>query len=46
MIIRHCDRPFSSVDDMDESLLEKWNDRVKQNDTIYILGDLFAIIHL
>ena len=40
-IIKHCNRPFSSVDEMDKSLLEKWNNRVKKNDTVYILGDLF-----
>jgi calcineurin-like phosphoesterase family protein len=26
---------------MDETMLEKWNDCVKQHDTVYILGDLF-----
>jgi len=40
-IIRHCSRPFSSVAEMDASLLENWNSCVGQNDTVYILGDLF-----
>ena len=40
-IIHHCNRPFSSVDDMDDMLLENWNNCVGQNDTVYILGDLF-----
>lgn len=40
-IIKHCDRPFPSVDEMDRHLLEQWNKRVKKNDTVYILGDLF-----
>ena len=26
---------------MDESLLDNWNARIKQNDTVYILGDMF-----
>jgi calcineurin-like phosphoesterase family protein len=40
-IIKHCNRPFESVADMDVYLLEQWNERVGGNDTIYILGDLF-----
>ena len=40
-IIKHCNRPFSSVDEMDKQLLEQWNRRVKKQDTVYILGDLF-----
>lgn len=39
-IIRHCDRPFESVDEMDEVILQRWNAKVKPNDTVYILGDL------
>ena len=40
-IIRHCSRPFSSVIEMDKSLLENWNSCVGQNCTVYIIGDLF-----
>ena len=40
-IIRHCGRPFSSAEEMDASLLEKWNSCIDQHDTVYILGDLF-----
>ena len=39
-IIKHCDRPFSSADDMDEHLISCWNARVRSSDTVYILGDL------
>ena len=38
-IIQHCGRPFCSVEEMDQALLENWNRRVRTNDTIYILGD-------
>lgn len=38
-VIRFCDRPFSSVEEMDEALIENWNNRVTNNDTVYILGD-------
>jgi len=38
-VIRYCERPFTSVQEMDEALIENWNDVVKPKDTIYHLGD-------
>ena len=38
-VIEYCNRPFDSVEEMNETLIKNWNDRVKKNDTIYILGD-------
>lgn len=38
-IIEYCLRPFSSVEIMDEVLIDRWNMAVKPNDTIYHLGD-------
>lgn len=40
-IIRLCGRPFSSVREMDEILMENWNRRITDADTVYIVGDLF-----
>ena len=40
-IIRLCDRPFKTQEEMDEVLFSKWNSKIKDNDTVYILGDLF-----
>ena len=39
-IIRHCNRPFASVEDMDEALIGNWNAKVTDGDTVHILGDL------
>lgn len=39
-IIRHCNRPFASVEEMDEALIKNWNAKVTNGDTVYILGDL------
>jgi len=43
-IIRHCDRPFASVQEMDEALLDGTNSLVAPSDTLYHLGD-FARYH-
>jgi calcineurin-like phosphoesterase family protein len=32
-------RDFSSVDEMNETIISNWNSKVKQNDTVYHLGD-------
>ena len=33
-------RPFVSIDEMNEVLISRWNQVVKPNDTVYVLGDL------
>lgn len=38
-IIRHCSRPFTSVGEMDEKLIQNWNKKVHNDDTVYIVGD-------
>lgn len=38
-IIKYCDRPFDSVDDMNETLIENWNRVVGEDDLIFCLGD-------
>lgn len=38
-IIKYCDRPFATIDEMDEVLITEWNKVVSPNDTIYHLGD-------
>ena len=38
-IIKYCQRPFSSVEEMDEAIISRWNAVVKPKDTIYHLGD-------
>lgn len=39
-IILYDKRPFSSIEEMNESLIKKWNDKVGENGIIYFLGDL------
>ena len=38
-IIKFDERPFDSVEEMDEKLINNWNKKVKREDTTYILGD-------
>lgn len=40
-VITFCNRPFSSVQDMEECLVLSWNKAVRENDTVYVLGDVF-----
>jgi calcineurin-like phosphoesterase family protein len=38
-IIRLCKRPFGSVEEMNETLVARWNETVAPGDTVYHLGD-------
>ena len=33
-------RPFSTIEEHDEALITNWNSVVKDNDTVYVLGDV------
>ena len=38
--INMCERPFETVEEMNETLIKNFNQCVKKNDTVYILGDI------
>ncbi len=38
-IIQYVTRPFASLEEMDEAIINRWNDRVSDKDTVYCLGD-------
>ena len=40
-IISYDDRPFRSVEEMNEELIKRWNNKVSKGDLVYILGDMF-----
>ena len=39
-VLSMCERPFESVEEMNDILIRNFNERVKKNDTVYILGDI------
>ena len=38
-IMRLCNRPFSSVEEMDNIIINNWNNKVMPEDDIFFLGD-------
>lgn len=38
-IIKYCNRPFRSVQEMDRVMIERWNDSVRESDHVFVLGD-------
>lgn len=39
-ILEYCNRPFSSVEEMDEEMIRRWNEKVGPRDAVYHLGDI------
>jgi calcineurin-like phosphoesterase family protein len=38
-VIRHDNRPFADVEEMDRVLMERWNAAVGEEDDVYVVGD-------
>ena len=39
-ILKYTKRPFRDLDHMHEELIKRWNEYIKPEDTVYVLGDL------
>lgn len=38
-VIRHDNRPFADVDEMNSAIIKNWNNTVNADDEVYIIGD-------
>lgn len=38
-ILMYENRPFRSVEEMDQTLVDSWNSVISKSDTVYVLGD-------
>ncbi len=39
-IIKFSNRPFSNIEEMNEELIKRWNEKVSPDDEVYYVGDL------
>ena len=40
-VIWMCERPYANIEEMNETMISVWNERVTGNDTVFIVGDMF-----
>ena len=38
-VIEYCNRPFKSLEEMHETMINNWNKKVNKNQLVFILGD-------
>lgn len=39
-VLKLSHRPFSSIEEMNQAIVTRWNKKVNEDDTVYILGDI------
>jgi calcineurin-like phosphoesterase family protein len=39
-ICKYCNRPYESVEEMNEAIIQNWNAVVQDDDVVFVLGDL------
>ncbi len=38
-VLKLCNRPFETIEEMNETIIANWNSRVSGNDTVFIVGN-------
>lgn len=38
-ILQYCNRQFKDVEEMNKTIIDRWNERVSNEDTVFFLGD-------
>lgn len=39
-ICKYCNRPFETTEEMNQALINNWNSVVKEDDIVFVLGDM------
>ena len=39
-VFNKCARPFASLEEMEKTIVDNWNKKVRKEETVYVLGDL------
>ena len=39
-ICKYCNRPYETVEEMNQGIIDNWNSVVKEDDIVFVLGDL------
>jgi calcineurin-like phosphoesterase family protein len=44
-VLEYCNRPFATIEEMNESFYKELDDKIKEGDTVYLLGDIVMYRH-